>query len=173
MTARRGVFVALGANLGEPAAQLDAAIAALDALPGTRVVRRSHHYRSPAWGPIPQADYLNAVVELETMLDAHALLAELLAIERHLGRDRTVARYAPRRIDLDLLAHRDASIDAPGLRVPHPHLHERAFVLLPLAEIAPDFDVPGHGAVHELVARLDRDERARVLRLDARAPAGE
>ena len=173
MSVRRAVYVALGANVGDPQAQIDSAIAALDALAGTRVVRRSHAYRSPAWGPIPQDDYVNAVIELETVLDPEALLAELFAIERHLGRDRSGPRYAPRRIDLDLLAHGDATVDAPGLRVPHPHLHERAFVLVPFAEIAPEYVVPGRGAVHDLLGRLDRAERDRVHRLDARVPAGE
>ena len=173
MPVRRGIYVGLGANLDDPCAQIDAAIAALEALAGTRVVARSPMYASPAWGPVPQPAFVNAVVELESVLAPHELLEAMLAIERKLGRDRSVARYGPRRIDLDLLAHGPDTVDEPGLRVPHPLLAERAFVLVPLAAIAPDFEVPGHGRVHELLARLDPAERTRVTVLEPGAPAGE
>ncbi|NMM82641.1 2-amino-4-hydroxy-6-hydroxymethyldihydropteridine diphosphokinase [Acidovorax sp. SRB_14] len=128
-------WIGLGANLGERAAALRAALAAIAALPGTRVLRVSSLYRSApvgAGGP----DYLNAVAEIATTLAPQALLEGLQAIEQAAGRERPY-RNAPRTLDLDILLFGDAPIETPTLTVPHPRLHERAFVLLPLAEIAP------------------------------------
>ncbi|HVF34721.1 MAG TPA: 2-amino-4-hydroxy-6-hydroxymethyldihydropteridine diphosphokinase [Candidatus Saccharimonadia bacterium] len=173
MSVRRGVFVGLGANLDDPRAQIRAALDAIEALSGTHVLAVSRLYRSPAWGPIEQPDYVNAVAELETVLGPEALLEALLAIERRLGRDRSVSRYGPRRIDLDLLVDGGTSIESPGLRVPHPHLAQRAFVLVPLAEIAPDVEVPGIGHVRDLLARLDPADRAQVRALEAGTVRGE
>jgi len=173
VAALRGVYIGLGGNLDDPAAQIRAALAALDRIPGTRVLAASPLYRSPAWGPVPQPAYLNAVAELETALAPDALLHELLAIERALGRDRSEARYGPRRIDLDLLLFANRSIDAPGLRVPHPRLAQRAFVLVPLVELAPALEVPGLGKAHDLLARLDDDDRASVRALEPDAVRGE
>jgi 2-amino-4-hydroxy-6-hydroxymethyldihydropteridine diphosphokinase len=148
-------FVGLGANLGEAAQTLREALRELDALPATRLLRASRLYRTPAWGVQAQPDFVNAVAMLETALPPRDLLDALLALERAHGRDRThETRWGPRTLDLDLLVHGDAHIDEPGLRVPHPHLHERAFVLLPLAEIAPDAIVPGAGRVRELAAAM-------------------
>ena len=127
--------VALGANLGDARATVSAAIAALDQLPQTRLLRASGLYRSAPWeasGP----DFINAVAAIETGLDAHELLRALQALELQAGRERPY-RNAPRTLDLDLLLYGDAVIDTPDLSVPHPRLRERAFVLLPLAEIAP------------------------------------
>ena len=151
-------YVGLGGNLGDVAATLAAAFDALAALPLTDLVARSSIYRSPAWGITDQPAFLNAVAALDTALEPAALLAELLRIERAAGRERIGAlRWGPRTLDLDLLLYADAVIDQPGLRVPHPHLHERAFVLLPLAEIAPDAIVPGRGRVADLVVPVDAD----------------
>ena len=128
-------FVALGANLGDARATVSDAIAALDRLPQTRLLRASALYRSAPWeasGP----DFINAVAAVETGLDAHELLRALQALELQAGRERPY-RNAPRTLDLDLLLYGDAVIDTPDLSVPHPRLRERAFVLLPLAEIAP------------------------------------
>ena len=128
-------FVALGANLGDANAAVRWAIDVLAALPDTRLVQASSLYRTApvdASGP----DYINAVARLSTTLDAPALLDALQAIERQAGRERPY-RNAPRTLDLDLLLYGDARIDSPRLTVPHPRLHERAFVLVPLAEIAP------------------------------------
>src|SRR3546814_7696255 len=115
------------------------ALAALDGLPGTRVLRASPLYRTPAWGQVDQPDFVNAVAKLETDLDPRALLDALLDVERQFGRDRQEddASWGPRTLDLDLLLFGDAVIDEPGLRVPQPYLHERAFALVPLAAIAP------------------------------------
>ena len=138
--------IGLGANLGDAVGTLHAAIAALDALPGTRVVATSRLYRTPAWGVTAQPDFINAVAVVDTELAPQDLLDALLAIERDFGRVRVEGeRWGPRTLDLDLLLHGDAIVDAPGLRVPHPHLHERAFALLPLLEAWPDATIPGIG----------------------------
>jgi 2-amino-4-hydroxy-6-hydroxymethyldihydropteridine diphosphokinase len=136
-------FVGLGANLGDPRAQLESAFEALSALPLTAVVKRSSSYRSApidAGGP----DYVNAVAELETELPPLALLQALQAIEQHHGRHRG-GRNAPRTLDLDLLLYGDRQSDEPQLRLPHPRLHQRAFVLQPLLEIEPQLIAPGLG----------------------------
>jgi 2-amino-4-hydroxy-6-hydroxymethyldihydropteridine diphosphokinase len=134
------VFVGLGANLGDAAATVRVALDAVAALPGTRCVRRSSLYRSApvqASGP----DYVNAVMELRTALEPAALLKALRGIEQEFGRQRPYLN-APRTLDLDLLAYGDRRIDSPDLTLPHPRMHERAFVLVPLAEIAPELAWP-------------------------------
>ncbi len=149
--------IGLGGNVGDVADAFDRALAAMGRLPGTRVLRRSRIYRTPAWGLTGQADFLNAVVVLATGLPPASLLEALLAIERAEGRDRsaTSLRWGPRRLDLDLLLYGDATIEQPGLVVPHPRLHERAFMLVPLAEVAGDAVVPGHGRVADLLSAVD------------------
>lgn len=130
------VFIALGANLGDAPATVRQAIAALGELPQTTLVRASGLYRSAPWeasGP----DFINAVVELRTAMDAHALLAALHGLEAQAGRERPYLN-APRTLDLDLLLYGDEHIATPRLTVPHPRMWERAFVLRPLAEIAPE-----------------------------------
>lgn len=149
------VHVALGSNLDRPRRQIAQAVEALAALPQTRLVARSHDYATPPWGLAEQPEFVNAVVALDTALDPHALLRALLAIERAQGRDRTGPRWGPRTLDLDLLLHGDRVIDDGALVLPHPRIAERAFVLLPLADIAPDLVVPGHGTVAALLARVD------------------
>ncbi|MES2405362.1 MAG: 2-amino-4-hydroxy-6-hydroxymethyldihydropteridine diphosphokinase [Pseudomonadota bacterium] len=146
--------VALGSNLDDPRAQVERGFAALAALPHTTLSARSRLYRTPPWGVIDQPDFVNAVARLETTLAPRTLLDALLAIEARAGRVRG-ARHGPRILDLDLLLYGDLVIDEPGFVVPHPRLHERAFVLLPLADVAPDFDVPGRGYVRDLAAQVD------------------
>jgi 2-amino-4-hydroxy-6-hydroxymethyldihydropteridine diphosphokinase len=146
-------WIGLGGNTGDPVATLRAATAQLDTLPGSRVLLRSKLYRTPAWGVVAQPDFVNGVVLLETTLDARGLLDGLLAIERAFGRERR-ERWGPRSLDLDLLLYGDSVIDLPGLHVPHPHLHERAFVLLPMIEIAPDVEIPGRGRARDALAML-------------------
>jgi 2-amino-4-hydroxy-6-hydroxymethyldihydropteridine diphosphokinase len=134
------VFVGLGGNLGDVAATFQAALEAIEQLPGTRCVARSSLYRSApvdAGGP----PYLNAVVQLQTQLTPLALLHALQAIETRFGRERPY-HHAPRTLDLDLLRHGSQRIATTELTLPHPRLHERAFVLVPLAEIAPDLAAP-------------------------------
>ncbi len=148
-------YVGLGSNLESPADQVERGLAALDRLAVTRVVARSHLYRTTPWGYLQQPDFVNAVAAVETGLDARALMQALLDVEREFGRQRDDLRFGPRVLDLDLLLHANAHIDEPGLHVPHPRLHERAFVLVPLAEIAPQLAVPGQGRVDALLARID------------------
>ncbi len=143
------VHIGLGANLGDARATLAAAVQSLAGLASTELSAVSPTYRS---APIDAAgpDYLNAVVQLRTALAPEALLAALQRIEAAHGRERPY-RNAPRTLDLDLLLYGDELIDTPLLSVPHPRLHERAFVLLPLADVAPDAIVPGRGAVRSLL----------------------
>lgn len=148
--------VALGGNLGDAARTVREALQALDGLPDTRVERCSPLYRTRAWGNTAQPDFINAAALLRTTLDARTLLDDLLAIERRFGREREgEAQWGPRTLDLDLLLHGEAVIDEAGLRVPHPRLHERAFVLLPLLDIDPDPVLPD--GTHLLAVRLGPD----------------
>lgn len=155
-------YVALGSNLDDPRAQVERAFGELGALGESLLVARSSLYRSRPLGPVEQPDFVNAVAGILTRLGPAALLAELKALEQRLGREKPVVRWGPRRIDLDLLVHGSARIDQPGLTVPHPGIPERAFVLAPLAEIAPDLDVPGLGKVSSLLARLPAPELERL-----------
>lgn len=147
-------YVALGANLGDAASTVRAALEALDRLPSTRLVRASGLYRTAPWeasGP----DFINAVAEVATSLDAHGLLHALQALELQAGRERPY-RNAPRTLDLDVLLYGEARIDAAELTVPHPRMWERAFVLVPLAEIAPE-RVPAaalRGVADQAIERL-------------------
>jgi len=129
-------YVGLGSNLDDPAEQVRAALGELEHLPQTRLAAASSLYRSRPLGYAAQPDFVNAVAALDTALEPLALLAELQAIEARHGRARSF-RNAPRTLDLDLLLYGDQTIDQPGLIVPHPRMHERAFVLQPLLEIAP------------------------------------
>jgi 2-amino-4-hydroxy-6-hydroxymethyldihydropteridine diphosphokinase len=151
-------YVGLGSNLAAPGDQVERALRELDALPQTRLVARSRLYRTAPWGGVEQPDFINAVAELATGLDAHDLMRALLDIEYRAGRRRNGERNGPRVLDLDLLLYGDAQIADADLQVPHPRLHERAFVLVPLAEIAPDLAVPGQGAVRGLLARVEAVE---------------
>lgn len=144
-------YIGLGSNLDDPPAQLRRAFDELAAIPATRLAAHSPLYRSDPVGPPGQPDYLNAVARLDTELDADALLDALQAIEQAHHRQRTV-HWGPRTLDLDLLLYGDAVIADARLTVPHPHLAERAFVLYPLADIAPDLDLPGLGPLAGLLA---------------------
>lgn len=148
-------YVALGSNLDDPRAQVLRGFDALTRLPGSRLLARSRLYRSAPWGVTEQPGFVNAAAELETTLAPRQLLDSLLDIERTAGRDRGGPRWGPRVLDLDLLLYGNLQCEDPGLTLPHPRLHERAFVLLPLNELAPDFEVPSRGRVRELLARMD------------------
>jgi 2-amino-4-hydroxy-6-hydroxymethyldihydropteridine diphosphokinase len=149
-------FVGLGSNLGDREGTLRAAVGRLRSLPETRVVRVSRFRNTEPVGYVDQPRFLNGAVELETGLSALRLLDALLEVERHFGRDRlSVPAQGPRTLDLDLLLYGDERISEPGLQVPHPRLHERAFVLEPLAELDPALEVPGNGPVQTLLAKLD------------------
>lgn len=148
--------IGLGANLGDAAQTLRGAFEAMAALPLTTLRARSQLYSTPAWGNEDQPAFVNAAAVLETGLEATALLDALLVIEREFGRVRdTAVHWGPRTLDLDLLLYGEAVIDLPQLKVPHPYLHERGFALLPLAEIAPDAVIPGHGRVRDAAMRIE------------------
>lgn len=160
MSARLAVraCIGLGSNVGDSVTVVREAIIALDGLPETRLLRASRCYRTPAWGLREQADFVNAAACVETSLEARALLDALLEVEHDFGRDRgDGVRWGPRTLDLDLLLYGDLVCDETGLRVPHPHLHERAFVLVPLRDIAPDAAIPGHGSVRDACTRVAAD----------------
>jgi 2-amino-4-hydroxy-6-hydroxymethyldihydropteridine diphosphokinase len=148
-------YIALGSNLGDSRQQLLDAIEKLSALPHSRVLARSRIYRTPPWGKIKQPDFLNAVVELETPLAPHDLLDALLDIERQAGRLRDGERWGPRTLDLDLLHVANHTVNDERLTLPHPHIAERAFVLLPLNDVAPDLDISGQGRVSDLLRAVD------------------
>jgi len=147
------VFVSLGGNLGDPAASMGMALRILDADACTKVVRVSSLYRTPPWGKTDQPDFLNAAAELSTTLSPRGLLDLCLEIEHRLKRVRE-ERWGPRLIDVDILVFADRAIHEVGLDVPHPRMLERAFVLAPLAEIAPGLDVAGR-SVSERLAAMD------------------
>ena len=147
-------YVALGSNLDGPRVQVARGFEELAALPHTALRARSRLYRTPPWGIVDQPDFVNAAARIETTLLPHELLDGLRAIEARAGRVRGVPN-GPRTLDMDLLVYGNQSLREAGLAIPHPRLHERAFVLLPLADIAPDLEVPGHGCVSELLAGVD------------------
>lgn len=148
-------YVALGSNLGESKLHLLDAIEALAGLPHTEVVARSRIYRTQPWGKLDQPDFFNAVVALETALEPHDLLGALLDIERAAGRQRNGERWGPRTLDLDLLHMSGKVVNSERLVLPHPHIADRAFVLLPLHDVAPDLDIPGQGKVADLLRNVD------------------
>jgi 2-amino-4-hydroxy-6-hydroxymethyldihydropteridine diphosphokinase len=148
-------YIALGSNLGDSKRLVRDAMAALGQLPGTRLVASSGLYLTKPWGVTEQPSFVNAVAGVTTTLAPRALLEALLDTERVFGRVRDGERWGPRTLDLDLLLHGDRVLDEDGLSLPHPRLAERAFVLLPLAEIAPTLDIPGLGLVADLLARVD------------------
>jgi len=141
-------YVGLGANLGDREARITRAAELIDAR------RLSTVIETEPWGYRDQPRFLNAVAEVETELDARELLDLLLDVERRLGRVRDGRRFGPREIDLDLLLYGAATIDEPGLTVPHPFLLERAFVLEPLTELVPELEIPGNGTVREALAAI-------------------
>lgn len=147
-------WIGLGSNLGDAADCVRTAIQNLDGLPQTALGPASGLYRTAPVGVTDQPEFCNAVAAVDTTLSPHELLAHLQAMEQDYGRVRT-RRWGPRTLDLDVLVFGDQRIEEPDLTVPHPRLHERGFVLVPLAAVAPDLEVPGRGRVDELVAALE------------------
>jgi 2-amino-4-hydroxy-6-hydroxymethyldihydropteridine diphosphokinase len=150
-------YVAIGSNLADPLGQVLNAFERLAQIRDTRLLGRSRIYQSRPLGPQDQPDFINAAAGLLTRLEPAALLSELKAIERQMGRAQPPVRWGPRSIDLDLLLYDAVVIDQPGLTVPHPGVHERNFVLYPLADIAPTLFIPRHGTAGELARRLGTD----------------
>jgi 2-amino-4-hydroxy-6-hydroxymethyldihydropteridine diphosphokinase len=154
-------FIGLGSNLGNPERTVHQGIAALARLPLTQLAAASSLYRSAPLGHTEQPDFINAVVKIATGLAPQSLLAALLETEQRHGRERSF-RNAPRTLDLDLLLYDAESIAAPGLQVPHPRMHERAFVLAPLIELAPDCVIPGMGTASDWLARCAGQTLTRI-----------
>jgi len=153
MTRLRQAFLSLGGNIGEPARAMAAALRMLDAGEGTGVTAVSSLYRTPPWGKTDQPDFINAAAALDTSLSPRQLIELCLASERALKRERR-ERWGPRVIDIDILTFGDLQVDEPGLQIPHPRMLERAFVLVPLAEIAPQLIVSGK-AVADWLGAID------------------
>ena len=148
-------LLALGGNVGDVRATLDRAVAMLCERGDIRLIARSSDYRTPPWGVEDQPPFVNLCIAVETTLSPHALLARAQEVERAFGRDRAhERRWGPRPLDIDILAYDDLALDTPDLTLPHPRLFERAFVLVPLAEIAPDRVIAGT-RVRDALARVD------------------
>ncbi len=156
-------YIGLGSNLEDPIEQLRAGIAALARLPETALERCSSFYLSAPIGRLDQPDFINAVCRVRTALAPAVLLRRLLAIEAGRGRSRAVSG-GPRTLDLDLLLYGDRTVRQPGLTLPHPRLHERAFVLYPLHELAPDLAIPGRGALADLLPACAGQKIEKLMR---------
>jgi len=162
-------YVGLGSNLSGPVRQLETTFELLGAIAETRLVRQSSLYRSAPFGGIEQPDFVNAAAALLTRLSALELLAELQRIETERGRERGELQWGPRVLDLDLLVYSDHQINEPALKVPHPGIGERNFVLLPLREIAPRLNIPGLGQIDRLdvstrepaISRIEQEQQGR------------
>ena len=149
-------YIGLGSNLDHPKQQIVRALRELDGIELTRCTAYSSLYRSPPLGPQDQPDYINAVARVQTRLAPHALLQSLQAIEQRHGRIRK-RHWGPRTLDLDILLYGEQRIDSPDLKVPHPGLQQRSFVLYPLQEIEPELQIPGLGKLSELVRSCPGD----------------
>lgn len=148
-------LIGLGGNIGDARATLDRAVFLLCDGVDIRLIARSSDYQTAPWGVSDQPPFINLCLRVETALSPHDLLRRALAVEKRLGRDRAAGtRWGPRAVDIDILAYDDVAVDDPDLRLPHPFLAERAFVLIPLAEIAPDRVIAGR-TVRDLAARVD------------------
>lgn len=155
-------WIALGSNVGNSARTFERAVEHIGGLRATTVVARSANYRTPPWGIEHQPDFLNAVIEITTQLPPEALLNELQAVEESAGRIRGGSRWGPRTLDLDILLYGDLMVRAPHLMIPHPRIRERAFVLVPLADIAADLQIPNCGCVKDLLCAVDTSRIRRI-----------
>ena len=156
-------YIGLGSNLDDPLRQLRSALDEIGRLTQTRLIRTSSFYRTPPWGVLDQADFINAVAEVETTLSPRVLLEDLLNIEQRAGRTRGGKQWGPRRIDLDLLVYGQRQIAEDDLRIPHPRMHTRAFVLVPLAELESSLQLPGQGCVVDHIADVDARSCVRIV----------
>ena len=153
--AQAKAWIALGSNLDNPAVRVAGALEELDHLPDTRLIGRSSLYETRPWGMTDQPNFINAVAAVKTGLEPRPLLDALLDLELAQGRRRDAEeRWGPRRLDLDLLLYDELTMDTDRLTLPHPRMHERAFVLVPLLEVDPELSVPGRGPVAGLLATV-------------------
>ncbi|NOR20369.1 MAG: 2-amino-4-hydroxy-6-hydroxymethyldihydropteridine diphosphokinase [Xanthomonadales bacterium] len=166
-------WLGLGSNLQNPAAQLTLAIRRLSDADGIEVLRSSSLYRTPPWGDELQDDFINAAVQIETSLAPLALLHVLQSIEDAMGRKRNDRRWGPRLIDLDLLLFGGQQSQSAELELPHPRMHERAFVLLPLIELEPTLEIPGRGKLKSLLSKIDCSGICRLSEADSNWPGNE
>jgi 2-amino-4-hydroxy-6-hydroxymethyldihydropteridine diphosphokinase len=157
------VYVGLGSNLGDRQSLINAALGELGARAGIHLLRRSSFYSSSAWGSEDQPDFINAAAELDCSLSAAELLSVLLAVEDKGGRVRNRVRWDARTIDLDLLLYGQQVIRQPGLEVPHPRMQMRAFVLLPLLELAPELEIPGVGLARTCYNALEKQRVEKIV----------
>lgn len=156
-------FIGIGSNLDDPVAQVRRALGALETVDSTRLTDVSSLYRNPPMGRVDQPAYINAVARLLTALTPRDLLCQLQDLERRQGRVRNSRdRWGPRRLDLDILTYGDLRIDEAGLQIPHPGISERNFVLFPLIEIAPQFEIPGLGRASDLVLEMDASTMEKI-----------
>jgi 2-amino-4-hydroxy-6-hydroxymethyldihydropteridine diphosphokinase len=164
------VLIALGGNVGDVRATFKRAIANICGMAQATLLARSSDYATPPWGEENQARFVNACIEIETSLDPHALLFTLHKIEKQFGRDRANERHwGPRPLDLDMLTYDDISLQKPELTLPHPRLFERAFVLVPLAEIVPDRQIAGR-SVKDALAGLSTEGIERLPAITDQEP---
>jgi len=161
MTVR--AYIGIGSNLDDPVAQVKEAFEELGLLPDSLLAARSSLYGSKPMGPQDQPEYVNAVAALDTLLSAPELLQDLQRIETQQGRERTGQQWGPRILDLDLLLYGRKKIDSPGLKVPHPGLHERDFVIIPLAEIAGNLNIPGKGMLSTLIKDVENHSLRKLV----------
>jgi 2-amino-4-hydroxy-6-hydroxymethyldihydropteridine diphosphokinase len=161
MTVR--AYIGIGSNLENPVAQVKEAIEELKVLPDTILAACSSLYSSKPMGPQDQPDYVNAVAALDTLLSPVELLQHLQRIEELQGRERDGEQWGPRILDLDLLLYGKKVIDADGLKIPHPGLHERDFVIVPLAEVAGNLNIPGHGLLTSLINSVENHSLKKLI----------
>jgi 2-amino-4-hydroxy-6-hydroxymethyldihydropteridine diphosphokinase len=159
-------WLSLGSNLDEPARQLERALQRLRRAPAIEDLEVSSFYWTPPWGDTAQDDFVNAVVRFRTLLSVRELLRLTQTIEKEMGRVRSARRWGPRLIDIDVLLYGAEHYVDEDLTIPHPRLHERAFVLLPMTELDPELEIPGRGRVHDLLGRLDRTGIQRMAGAD-------
>ena len=155
-------WLGLGSNLKQPVVQIKCALTCLELADGIEILETSGLYRTPPWGDKGQGDFINAVVKIETQLDPVPLLRVLQSIENEMGRQRSGRRWGPRIIDIDLLLYADQLVQTEELELPHPRMHERAFVLVPLCELDKTLEIPGHGIAEELLQKLDSEDICQV-----------
>ena len=156
-------YIGIGSNLDDPVSQVKEAIEELETVPDSVLAACSSLYSSKPMGPTDQPDYVNAVAALDTLLSADDLMQALRKIEDRQGRDRSGDKWGPRIIDLDLLLYGKKKINTDELTVPHPGMHERDFVIIPLAEIAGNLNIPGHGQLSDLIRQCEKHSTKKLI----------